>query len=84
MFYGQEKNRDTIHIAKMKVAVHRLEGKIAAAITYSQNEHSLAAKCDFVMAKRLLRQFEAVSWVATTLRDQRAQPSSATVRRSPK
>jgi type I restriction-modification system DNA methylase subunit len=84
VLYGQEKNRDTIHITKMNLAVHRLEGKIAGAITYSQDEHSLAAKCDFVMATRPLRQLEAVSGVATDLRDQRAQPSSATVRRSSK
>src|SRR5262249_49383300 len=28
VFYGQEKNRDTIHIAQMNLAVHGLEGKI--------------------------------------------------------
>jgi len=50
VFYGQEKNRDTIHIAKMNLAVHGLEGKIAEAITYYQDEHSLAGKCEFVMA----------------------------------
>jgi type I restriction enzyme M protein len=50
VFYGQEKNRDTIHIAKMNLAVHGLEGKIAEAITYYQDEHTLAGKCDFVMA----------------------------------
>jgi type I restriction enzyme M protein len=50
VFYGQEKNRDTIRIAKMNLAVHGLEGKIAEAITYYQDEHSLAGKCDFVMA----------------------------------
>jgi len=50
VFYGQEKNPDTIHIAKMNLAVHGLEGKIADAITYYQDEHSLAGKCDFVMA----------------------------------
>jgi type I restriction enzyme M protein len=49
-FYGQEKNRDTIRIAKMNLAVHGLEGKIAEAITYYQDEHTLAGKCDFVMA----------------------------------
>ena len=49
-FYGQEKNRDTIHIAKMNLAVHGLEGKIAEAITYYQDEHTLVGKCDFVMA----------------------------------
>jgi type I restriction enzyme M protein len=50
VFYGQEKNRDTIRIAKMNLAVHGLEGKIAEAITYYQDEHTLAGKCDFVMA----------------------------------
>jgi type I restriction enzyme M protein len=50
VFYGQEKNRDTIRIAKMNLAVHGLEGKIAEAITYYQDEHTLTGKCDFVMA----------------------------------
>ncbi len=50
VFYGQEKNRDTIRIAKMNLAVHGLEGRIAEAITYYQDEHNLAGKCDFVMA----------------------------------
>ena len=50
VFYGQEKNRDTIRIAKMNLAVHGLEGKIAEAITYYKDEHNLVGKCDFVMA----------------------------------
>jgi type I restriction enzyme M protein len=50
VFFGQEKNRDTIRIAKMNLAVHGLEGNIAEAITYYQDEHTLAGKCDFVMA----------------------------------
>ena len=50
IFYGQEKNRDTIRIAKMNLAVHGLEGKIAEAITYYEDEHTLRGKCDFVMA----------------------------------
>src|SRR5256886_6814810 len=50
VFYGQEKNRDTIRIAQMNLAVHGLEGKIAEAITYYQDEHNLVGKCDFVMA----------------------------------
>ena len=50
VFYGQEKNRDTIRIAKMNLAVHGLEGKIAEAITYYQDEHTLVGKCDSVMA----------------------------------
>jgi len=31
-FFGQEKNRDTIRIAKMNLAVHGLDGKIAEAM----------------------------------------------------
>ncbi len=50
VFFGQEKNRDTIHIARMNLAVHGLEGKIAEAITYYQDEHTLTGTCDFVMA----------------------------------
>jgi len=50
VFFGQEKNLDTIHLARMNLAVHGLEGKIADAITYYQDEHTLAGKCDFVMA----------------------------------
>ena len=50
VFYGQEKNRDTIRLAKMNLAVHGLEGKIAEAITYYQDEHTLVGKCDFLMA----------------------------------
>ena len=50
VFYGQEKNPDTIRIAKMNLAVHGLDGKIAEAITYYQDEHTLVGKCDFVMA----------------------------------
>ncbi|MGB6222535.1 type I restriction-modification system subunit M [Haloferula sp.] len=57
VFYGQEKNRDTIRIAKMNLAVHGLEGKISEAISYYQDEHNLAPReamgeggCDFVMA----------------------------------
>ncbi|MEX0878760.1 MAG: N-6 DNA methylase, partial [Thermoanaerobaculia bacterium] len=50
VFFGQEKNRDTIRLAKMNLAVHGLDGKIAEAITYYQDEHSLLDRCDFVMA----------------------------------
>jgi type I restriction enzyme M protein len=50
VFYGQEKNPTTIRIAQMNLAVHGLEGKIADAITYYQDQHNLAGKCDFVMA----------------------------------
>lgn len=49
-FYGQEKNPTTIRIAKMNLAVHGLDGKIAEAITYYQDEYELVHKCDYVMA----------------------------------
>ncbi len=50
VFYGQEKNPDVICIAKMHLAVHGPEEKIADAIIYHQDEHTLVGKCDFVMA----------------------------------
>ena len=50
VFYGQEKNPDTIRIAKMNLAVHGLEGNIADGNTFYADEHSLVGKCDFVMA----------------------------------
>ncbi|MFN0050702.1 MAG: N-6 DNA methylase [Planctomycetales bacterium] len=50
VFYGQEKNPDTIRIAKMNLAVHGLTGEIAEAITYYEDKHNLAGGCDFVMA----------------------------------
>lgn len=50
VFYGQEKNKDTIRIAKMNLAVHGLEGQIADAITYYDDAFSLPGRCDFVMA----------------------------------
>ena len=34
----------------MNLAVHGLEGDIAEANTYYQDEHELSGKCDFVMA----------------------------------
>jgi len=49
-FYGQEKNPSTIRIAKMNLAVHGLEGDIRDANTFYEDVHTLAGKCDFVMA----------------------------------
>lgn len=49
-FYGQEKNPDTIRIAKMNLAVHGLDGQIAEAITYYSDAFSLVGKSDFVIA----------------------------------
>jgi type I restriction enzyme M protein len=50
VFYGQEKNPDTIHIALMNLAVHGLTGEIAEAITYYEDKHDLVGGADFVMA----------------------------------
>ena len=52
-FYGHEKNETTAKIAQINLAVHALEGKLRAgneAITYYNDPHELAGKCDFVMA----------------------------------
>jgi type I restriction enzyme M protein len=58
VFYGHEKDRITTRIARMNLAVHGLEGKIAGeTITYYADPHELGPKqplapgsCDFVMA----------------------------------
>lgn len=50
VFFGQEKNPDTIRIAKMNLAVHGLTGEIAEAITYYEDQHNLVGEADFVMA----------------------------------
>lgn len=49
-FFGLEKNATTIHLAKMNLAVHGLEGNIQKAITYYEDPHELLSKADFVMA----------------------------------
>ncbi len=52
-FYGHEKNETTARIAQVNLAVHGLEGRLQAgneAITYYNDPHELAGKCDFVMA----------------------------------
>lgn len=49
-FFGQEKTATTIKLAKMNLAVHGLEGDIREANTFYQDEHTLVAKADFVMA----------------------------------
>ena len=49
-FRGLEKNATTIHLAKMNLAVHGLEGDIRKAITYYEDPHELLGKADFVMA----------------------------------
>lgn len=49
-FRGAEKNATTIHLAKMNLAVHGLEGDIRQAITYYEDPHELLGKAEFVMA----------------------------------
>jgi len=50
VFHGQEKDRTTIRLAKMNLAVHGLDGKFAEGITYYEDHHQLVGQCDFVMA----------------------------------
>jgi type I restriction enzyme M protein len=49
-FRGLEKNKTTINLAKMNLAVHGLEGDIQQALTYYDPPLKLTNKCDFVMA----------------------------------
>ena len=49
-FCGLEKNKITIDLAKMNLAVHGLDGDIKQAITYYEDPHNLHNKADFVMA----------------------------------
>lgn len=50
VFYGQEKNQQTINLAKMNLAVHGLEGNIIQGITYYDDHHKMYDKADFLMA----------------------------------
>lgn len=49
-FRGLEKNKTTINLAKMNLAVHGLEGDIQQALTYYDDPLNLFKKCDHVMA----------------------------------
>ncbi len=55
-FFGQEKTKTTIRLAKMNLAVHGLEGDIREANTFYEDVHRLTdgkplfGNCDFVMA----------------------------------
>jgi type I restriction enzyme M protein len=49
-FRGLEKNKTTINLAKMNLAVHGLEGDIQQALTYYEDPLNLLKKCNFVMA----------------------------------
>lgn len=49
-FKGLEKNKTTINLAKMNLAVHGLEGDIQKALTYYEDPLNLYGKCEYVMA----------------------------------
>jgi type I restriction enzyme M protein len=49
-FYGQEKAALNTRLAKMNMTVHGLDGMIMEGNTFYEDKHSLAGKCDFVMA----------------------------------
>lgn len=48
--YGQEKQRETVKLARMNIAVNSLRGKIAQAITYYTDEFDSFGKFDYVLA----------------------------------
>ena len=50
VFYGQEKADLNSKLARMNMAVHGLDGKIAIGNTFYEDRHELLGKCDFVMA----------------------------------
>lgn len=48
--YGQEKNAETVRIAKMNLAIHGLSGDIREGNTFYSDLHGSVGKFDFVMA----------------------------------
>jgi type I restriction enzyme M protein len=48
--YGQEKDRTTMKLAKMNMAIHGLPGDIKEGNTYYQDVHESIEKFDYVMA----------------------------------
>lgn len=48
--YGQEKQRETVKLARMNIAVNGLRGKIAPAISYYTDEFDSFGKFDYVLA----------------------------------
>ncbi|THG33264.1 type I restriction-modification system subunit M [Naasia lichenicola] len=48
--YGQEKERDTVRLAKMNLAVNGLAGDIAEANSFYEDPHQMVGAFDFVMA----------------------------------
>ena len=48
--YGTEYKSNTTKLAKMNLAIHGIEGKIANSNSFYSDPHELFEKCDFVMA----------------------------------
>ncbi|WP_316793730.1 class I SAM-dependent DNA methyltransferase [Pedobacter frigoris] len=48
--YGTEYKSNTTRLAKMNLAIHGIEGKIANNNSFYSDPHELFEKCDFVMA----------------------------------
>ena len=48
--YGQEKQQETVKLARMNIAVNGLRGKIAPAISYYTDEFGSFGKFDYVLA----------------------------------
>lgn len=48
--YGTEYKSNTAKLAKMNLAIHGIEGKIANNNSFYSDPHELYGKCDFVMA----------------------------------
>ena len=48
--YGTEYKSNTTRLAKMNLAIHGIEGKIANNNSFYSDPHELFGKCDFVMA----------------------------------
>ena len=48
--YGTEYKSNTTRLAKMNLAIHGIEGKIANNNSFYSDPHELLGKCDFVMA----------------------------------
>ena len=49
-FRGYEKNKTTVNLGKMNLAVHGLEGDIQQNISYYDDPLNLLHKCDYVLA----------------------------------
>jgi type I restriction enzyme M protein len=48
--YGTELKSNNVRLAKMNLAIHGLEGKIAENNSFYADPHNLVGQCDFVMA----------------------------------